>query len=189
MNSIFLTLLIASIFFITINSPECLILSMGNSAHNATSLCIKIVGICGIWLGIIKILERTGLNDKLSNLLSPVISFLFGDISKESKSYISLNMASNILGLSNIATPTGIKAIESLNVNGTITDKMIMLLVINATSLQLIPTTIISLRQELSSISPVSILLPTILTTLVSTLIGIILCKMFQKRYTTSLPI
>lgn len=182
MNVIFVGISILSTIFIIFSSPENFIVSIGNSAKSSVEFCIKMVGIYAVWLGILKIVERTGLNEKLSKLLSPIIKFLFGDINEESKGYISVNMASNILGLSNVATPTGIKAIDSLNTNNLVNDKMVMLMVLNATSLQLIPTTIISLRQALGSISPSDILLPTIITTLISTIIGVVLCKLFKKK-------
>lgn len=187
MNVIFVVISILSIAFLIIFNPEGLVISIGNSAKNTTDFCIRMIGIYAVWLGLIKIVERTGLNEKLSKLLSPVIKFLFGDISSESKGFISINMASNILGLSNVATPTGIMSINSLNTDNTINDKMVMLMVLNATSLQLIPTTVISLRQSLGSSSPSDILLPTIITTLVSTIIGVILCKLFEKKKTSEL--
>ena len=135
---------------------------------------------------ILEIVEQSKLNIVLSNLLSPIIKWLFGDVDKQTKNYISLNLSSNMLGLGNACTPMGIKAMQQLDKNHhsiTASHQMIMLLILNATSIQLLPTTVISLRASFNSLEPTNIILPSIIATAVSTLVGVLGVKFMQKLF------
>lgn len=181
MNIIFAVLIIASGAFLVVKSPESLLSSMTTAAESAISLTLKMVGIYAIWLGISAMLERSGLSEKLSNLLKPVCKKLFGKMSEEGYKYTTMNLSANILGLGNAATPMGIKSVGQMKDN---TYQLAMLMVINATSIQILPTTVLSLLTEYSATNPASIILPSLIGTAVSTIIGVLLVVMFFRKRT-----
>src|SRR5574344_681670 len=184
MNIIWCIVLIVSIVMLTISNPQSIIDIMISSSEKSVKLCISMLAIYAVWLGLLKILEDTGFNKKLSKWLTPVISFLFGkNIDEETKSQIAINLSSNVLGLGNASTPSAIKAMKGLdNGSGKINNSMIMLMVINCLSFQLLPTTIMGLRASAGSTNASSIILPTILTSLITGFIIIFILKMIFKH-------
>ena len=184
MRKIWFVLTLVSLILIVFCSPNLSVKALTTAGERGVTLLIKLVGIYAVWLGFLEIVERSGLSERISSLLSPVVEKLFGKTDSETKQLISLNMSANMLGLGNASTPLGIKAMQNLdkqNATHSATLPMIMLVVINATSLQLIPTTIISLRQTYLSLSPTDIIFPTIIATTVSTILGIILVRICNK--------
>lgn len=185
MRKIWFFMVLASLVTLLFVNPEDSINAMMNAGADAVNLTIKLLGIYAVWLGIIALVDACGLSEKIANLLDPVIDWLFGKTDNNTKKYIALNMSANILGMGNACTPTGLKAMQGLdkqnNYSLTASTAMIMLIVINATSIQLIPTTIIGLRQQYGSTSSSDIILPTIISTLVSTALGVILVKICAK--------
>lgn len=158
-------------------------------AESAVELTIGLMGVICLWCGVMKIAEKSGLIDIMGKLLTPFIRVLFPGIPSKhpAMSAIILNMASNMLGLSNAATPFGIKAMEELQkLNGSkerATDSMVMFLVINSACLQLIPATVISIRSAAGSRNPSEIVITTIISTLAAAAVGIVSCKMLQRYY------
>ena len=185
MNKIWLGILIMSLTLLTFTHPEQVLISMMNSSSKAVSLSIKLLGVYAVWLGIIEIVKETKLSQKLSTFLSPIIDAIFGKIDDKAKEYISMNLSFNMLGVGNAATPTALKATKILDDNsGNATFPAIMLLVLNATSLQILPTTILGIKTASMSINPSSIILPTLLASTISTLLGIFLVKIcFDYSY------
>ena len=189
MRKIWFFMVLASLITLLFFDPEDSINAMMNAGAHAVSLTIRLLGIYAVWLGIIALVDACGVSNKLASLLDPIIDYLFGKTDKDTKKYIALNMSANILGMGNACTPTGLKAMQGLdkqNNSLTASTAMIMLVVINATSIQLIPTTIIGLRQQYGSLTSSDIILPTIISTLVSTLLGVILvkfCDKFMKKW------
>ncbi len=186
MRKIWFLMIVCSIAFLLFKSPNSVVESMITSSTNAIELLIKLLGIYAIWLGILEIVEQSKLNVILSNLLSPIIKWLFGNVDKQTKNYISLNLSSNMLGLGNACTPMGIKAMQQLDKHHnstTASHQMIMLLILNATSIQLLPTTVISLRASFNSLEPTNIILPSLIATFVSTLVGVLGVKFLQKLF------
>ena len=185
MRKIWFFMVLASLITLLFVNPEDSINAMMNAGADAVNLTIKLLGIYAVWLGIIALVDACGLSEKIAALLDPVIDWLFGKTDNNTKKYIALNMSANILGMGNACTPTGLKAMQGLdkqnNYSLTASTAMIMLIVINATSIQLIPTTIIGLRQQYGSTSSSDIILPTIISTLVSTVLGVILVKICAK--------
>ena len=185
MRKIWFFMVLASLVTLLFVNPEDSINAMMNAGADAVNLTIKLLGIYAVWLGIIALVDACGLSEKIAALLDPVIDWLFGKTDNNTKKYIALNMSANILGMGNACTPTGLKAMQGLdkqnNYSLTASTAMIMLIVINATSIQLIPTTIIGLRQQYGSMSSSDIILPTIISTLVSTVLGVILVKICAK--------
>ncbi len=163
-------------------SPEAVLSSMLTGGEGALNLTLKLVIVYAVWLGVFKVLEKTGLSEKFALLLKPVNKLLFGPLPDKANDYISLNLSANILGISGATTPMGISAIKELDKHKNTDYAVAMFFVINATSVQLIPSSVLALRTSMGAISPSDIILPTILATLVSSIIGIIMVKVFIKR-------
>lgn len=137
--------------------------SIFNSTNEAISLSISLLGTICLWNGIMQIANNTSIVDKLTKFLNPIIKFLFPKLKNNFKiqKEISMNMVANILGLGNAATPLGLKAMKSMqNENkskDTLSDSMMMFIVLNTASIQIIPTTVIAIRNSLNSKNPTSI--------------------------------
>lgn len=158
-----------------------------DSSKNAFEISLGLTGVLALWLGIMRIGEQAGVVNVLARLLSPVFSKLFPDIPKNHPvmGSIFMNIASNMLGLDNAATPTGLKAMaqmQELNAQkDTATNPMIMFLVLNTSGLTVIPTTILAFRASYGAASPTDIFIPILLATTVATLAGIIITSLWQR--------
>lgn len=169
------------------------------SAKDAVTLCITMTGMMALWVGVMEIARGAGLIRKWSEKLKPFIHFLFPGIPKGHKAqeYIAANMIANILGLGSAATPAGLKAMEALQERnlelcgqkGTsrkrgpdiATDEMCTFLIVNISSLQLIPVNIIAYRSQYGSVNPAAVVGPGFIATICSTAAAIIFCKL-KKR-------
>ena len=158
------------------------------SAKEAVTLCITMLGVMTLWTGVLEVGKRAGLIDQLSRRMRPVLRFLFPRLSPESEAakQISVNMIANILGLGWAATPAGLKAMEELKKveeqrgerpKGVASNEMCTFLIINISSLQLIPINMIAYRSQYGSANPAVIIAPALVATLFSTIIAIIYCK------------
>lgn len=179
MNAIFTVFFIISAIALVFINPDKVLSSMLSGGEKALGLSIKLTAVYAVWLGIFNIFEKTGFTAKFAKILKPFNKAVFGDLTEKENEYISLNISANALGMTGATTPMGIKAIEELEKRTGTRSKILTFFVINATSIQIIPTTVIALRTSLSSLSPSDVILPTIISTLVSTVSGILLCKMF----------
>ena len=158
--------------------------SILDGGSKAVTLSIKLWGIYAVWLGILKIVEDTGLDKKLSRLFSPLIKFLVGDTDQYTNNQIAVNITSNLLGMGNASTPSGMNAIAGLDKGGKYaTSAMIMIIVLNSSSLQLIPTTIVGLRTLAGSSNASDIIIPTLFATTITTVVGVLLVKIFSKIF------
>ena len=161
--------------------------SMIQGALDAVTIMLKMAGGFAVWCGLMEILKRIGAVEGLTRLLRPVLSFLFPDINRqETLRSITMNLSANMLGLGNAATPMGVKAMsllaqESGNIE-TASRAMCMFLVLNASSVQLFPGTVMTLRMVMGSVSPGAIILPTLIATAASAAAGIGCCLLFQGR-------
>lgn len=162
-----------------------------NSAREAVNLVISIAGITAFWTGIMKIAEQAGLVEKLARKIKPLLRFLFPELEKEEKAnyYISLNFLSNFLGLSHASTSSGLLAFQELDrINGhstTASRAMCTFLIINVSSLQLLPINIIAYRAQYGSPAPAQIAGPAIFATAMSTLAAVVFCKIMNRRFPT----
>ena len=168
-------------------NPGATVDSMLNASANAVELCISLWGIYAVWLGLLEILDASGLSEKLAKLLRPLIKKLFKEADGKVHKDIAINLSANMLGLGNAATPYGISAMKKMDDgSGVATKSMIMLMVLNATSIQLLPTTTIGLRAAAGSQSPADIILPTLIATVITCLTGVgltLLCgKIFKRK-------
>lgn len=156
-----------------------------DSSTEAVNLCVFMLGVIGVWNGMMEVAVESGLMEKISYYMSPFIHWLFPDIPKKHKAneYIAANMAANMLGLGWAATPAGLKAMKELqkiNYNekkDCASDMMCAFLVINISSLQLIPINMIAYRSQYGSVNPAAVVFPAICATAISTFAGIIFIK------------
>lgn len=158
-----------------------------DSSKNAFEISLGLTGILALWLGIMKIGEQSGMIGALSRWLSPVFCRLFPDIPKghPAMGSIFMNLSANMLGLDNAATPMGLKAMKELQElnphKDTATNPMIMFLVINTSGLILIPVSIMVYRAQMGAAQPTDIFIPTLLTTTVSTFVGVTVVSISQR--------
>lgn len=151
------------------------------SAGGAVELCIGLLGIVCLWSGLMKVMERSGLINVIARLARPVIKLLFHEIKDNDKAVgaIVMNLAANFMGLGNAATPLGIKAMSELQkVNRrkeTASNAMCMFLVLNTSAIQLIPTTVIALRNDAGSTAPSEITVCVWIASMAAALTGIIM--------------
>ena len=158
------------------------------SLSDAVELSITFLGTICLWNGIMEIAKKTTLIKKLTNFLKPFINFLFPDLKKNenAKQEISMNMIANILGLGNAATPLGLKAMKTMQKENTkkdtLSNSMMMFIVLNTASLQLIPTNVIAIRSSLGSQNPTGIILQVWVATIVAAIVGIFFTKIIIKK-------
>jgi spore maturation protein A len=166
-----------------------------DSATEAVKLCITMVGVMSMWMGFMEIAKSSGLIGKAEKGLEPVVRILFPNLPKEhsARPHIIANIIANILGLGWAATPAGLRAMEELAKEPVLqrgkrlpsyvaTDEMCTFLVINISSLQLIPVNIIAYRSQYGAENPAEIVAPAILATMASTVCGIIFCKIMCRK-------
>lgn len=183
-GSIIILSTVCAVFTGNISSLSNAVLS---GANDAVSLVISILGMMAFWTGIMKIAEKSKITEYLSNLLSPIIKFIFPDCQAKSPATkaICMNITANLLGLGNAATPFGIEAMKKLQENNkfksTATNSMAMLIVINTASLQLIPTLLCTLRQKHGCENPMEIIPHLWVISAVSLAAGVISAKILEK--------
>ena len=166
------------------------------ASKEAVTLCITMLGVMTLWTGVLEIGHRSGLVDQLARRMGPVLTFLFPrlDPDGESRKQISVNMIANILGLGWAATPAGLKAMEELKKveeergmggaarqEGTASNEMCTFLIINISSLQLIPMNMIAYRSQYGSVNPTAIVGPALAATFISTVVAVIFCRIMDR--------
>ena len=158
------------------------------SLKSSIELTLGLLGSMMLWCGVLKVAEKAGMVKKIGIIISPIIDFLFYDIPRkgEAAGAIVMNITSNMLGLGNAATPMGLKAInelQKLNRNKNIaTNAMCRFLVINSAPICIIPSTVISIRAALGSDNPGNIILPSILSSIVAIIVGVVCCRIFERK-------
>lgn len=183
MNVAFLIISAISVVLMIARAPEAAFPTMIDGVTHAIELSIKLCAIYAVWLSVLKMVEATSLDKKLSKLLRPIVRKIFKNESDEAYDYISINLAANMFGMGGVATPAGIKAMSAMSDGSDrASDNMIMLLVINATSIQLIPATVIAMRAGANSQSSSDIILPTLISSGIATLVGAIMCKVLSLK-------
>ncbi|MFR3752358.1 MAG: nucleoside recognition protein [Enterocloster sp.] len=166
------------------------------ASKEAVTLCITMLGVMTLWTGVLEIGHRSGLVDQLARKMGPVLTFLFPrlDPDGEARKQISVNMIANILGLGWAATPAGLKAMEELKKveeerrmggaarqEGTASNEMCTFLIINISSLQLIPMNMIAYRSQYGSVNPTAIVGPALAATFISTVVAVIFCRIMDR--------
>lgn len=188
LNKIWPIFIIVSIIYaIFSGNLEQLNNSIFESAESTIQITLTLLGTMCLWSGLMKIASNLSLIDKFCKMLNPIINFLFPDLKKmKNKKEISMNMTANILGLGNAATPLGLKAMSSMqkenNKKDTLSDSMLMFILINTASIQIIPTTVLAIRKSLGSENSTGILVPVWGATILAAVAGIIVAKLLIKK-------
>lgn len=173
---------------------EVLGLGMIDTAEGAVMLAIGLIGVMGLFLGLMKVAEAGGLLRIIARLLRPVMIRLFPDVPAEHPAMgaIIMNLSANVMGLGNAATPFGIRAMQELDTlnphKGTATNAMALFMAINTSAVTLLPTGVIALRAAAGSSDPAGIVPTTLVATICSTTVAIISCKLLQNRFATPPP-
>lgn len=174
--------MLSSILVLLITNPSAVLSEMLGASADALELCIELCAVYAVWLGIMELVDASGLSEKLAKFLRPLIKKIFKVDDAETQKIIALNVSANMLGLGNASTPMGIKAMQKLDDgSGKANFAMIMLVVLNATSIQLLPTTVIGLRASAGSENPSDIIIPTLIATFCTTVLGIFLVHFIDK--------
>ena len=187
LNKIWPIFIIVSIIYaIFSGNLEQLNNSIFESTESTIQITLTLLGTMCLWSGLMKIASNLSLIDKFCKMLNPIINFLFPDLKKNEKikKEISMNMTANILGLGNAAL--GLKAMSSMqkenNKKDTLSDSMLMFILINTASIQIIPTTVLAIRKSLGSENSTGILVPVWGATILAAVAGIIVAKLLIKR-------
>ena len=191
LNILWVIMIAGGIFFAAFHGTMVKITeSFISSSTEAVNLCIFMLGVIGVWNGMMEIAVKSGLMKKIAKTMYPFIHWLFPDIPPRHKAneYIAANMAANILGLGWAATPAGLKAMRELQKleegGGRASDMMCAFLVLNISSLQLVPINMIAYRSQYGSVNPAAVVLPAICATMISTIAGIVFIKIMEiTRY------
>lgn len=190
LNKIWPIFIICSIIYaLLFGNIEDLSNSIFDSADSAVNLTLTFFGTICLWNGIMEIAKKTSLINILNKLLKPFINFLFPDLknNKQAQNEISMNMVANLLGLGNAATPLGLKAMQTLQQTNkqkdTLTNSMVMFIVINTASMQIIPTNVIAIRSSLGSNSPSGIIIQVWFATIIAATFGIAATKLLMKKF------
>ena len=177
-----------AIWSAVVRGPQSIATMAISSAKEAVQLCLALAGSVGLWSGIAQIAQQSGLTSALASAIRPLVGPLFPELGPKSKSLplIAASMAANLLGLGMAATPLGLAAMQQLasesRTQAEPTDAMCTFIIITASSLTLVPTTIISLRAEMGSTDPAAVIGATVVATACSTAAAVILDFAFRKR-------
>lgn len=187
LNYIWLSLIVISIVVGAINGKMAAVGTAAiEYAKTGVDIALGLVGVMALWLGIMRIAEKAGLIQLISKVIHPVLHFLFPSIPKESPALgtIVMNLSANMLGLNNAATPLGLKAMEELQKINALKERasnaMCMFLALNTSSVQLIPATVIAVLVASGATSPTDIVISALLATICSTLVAVIVVKIFE---------
>ena len=181
MNAVFSLVFIASAALCLVLSPDAFLPALLKGGEKAVTLSVSLLAVYCVWLGFFKVLEASGLAQKLTKRLFPLSKRIFRSDDKDALFAATSNLTANLLGLPGAPTPLGIRATQKFceAKNDYAAD---MLFVLNATSLQLLPVTVIALRSSLGSAAPHDIILPTLIATLLSTLLGALLVRLTAHK-------
>ncbi len=188
MNYIWCAMIIFSLIVAAVNgSLDATVNAAFEGAKASVETVLSFAGVMCFWTGMLKVAEKSGMAEKIEKLLNPLIKRLFPSAPPDAKKYISMNMTANILGMGNAATPMGIKAMTELDKSNKnplrASDDMCMLIVLNTTSFQLIPTTIIALRTAAGSAEPMSIIMPIWITSICSIIAAVTAVKVMTRFF------
>lgn len=185
MNAIFSLLFILSTLFLLVKNPELFLPTALEAAGDAATLCLALLSSYALWMGLMQVWEACGITKKISKLLRPICRKLFKTNDEAALKALSANLSCNLLGIGGAATPYGIEAVRLLDKSPQAEYASCMFFVLNATSLQLLPTSVVGLRAALGSGAPADIILPTILCTAASTLFACFFTWLFLRPKTS----
>ena len=179
MNAIFTVLFFICTLLLLCTSPDLFLGALLDGAGKGAGICVSLIATYSVWLGLMRVWEDSGLAQAIARFTKPLARKLFKTEDEEALQAISMNLSVNLLGISGAATPYGIRAVQLLDKTENAEYSSAMLFVLNATSIQLIPTSIIGVRVAMQSVAPNNVIIPTLLATLLSTFLGVILTRLF----------
>ena len=188
MNVIFILLILISLIFAVYSGRlDETVNAMFSASMRAVEVSISLIGVMALWLGFVKIAQKSGLIEQKTKIISPLLRFIFNELPKDSPAFsnIALNISANALGLSNAATPFGIKAMKDLKKESNSKDKasnsMCIFLAMNTSGFQLVPSSVLAILVASGAKNPVEIILPVFLVTMSTFIFAVFLAKMFAK--------
>lgn len=173
MNIVWTLAVVASVAALAVKNPDAVATLFIDGAGKGIKCAFELVAVYCLWLGVMEVAERCRLVQALARFFGGVNRFLYGTLDEQASGYISLNFASNLLGVGNAATPSAISALKITENGTTLSRTGAMLFVVNASGVQLVPTTVIGLRASFCSASPSDILLPTLICTAITFVVGV----------------
>lgn len=188
MNVIFILLILISLIFAVYSGRlDETVNAIFSASMRAVEVSISLIGVMALWLGFVKIAQKSGLIELFAKIISPLLRFIFNELPKDSPAFsnIALNISANALGLSNAATPFGIKAMKDLKKESNSKDKasnsMCIFLAMNTSGFQLVPSSVLAILVASGAKNPVEIILPVFLVTMSTFIFAVFLAKMFAK--------
>ena len=177
-------MVVTSLLWLTVTAPNSILAVMISAGASGVELALTLAGIYIVWMGVIQVAIDAGLIDALARACRPMLRFLFGKQPDEVNALLAANISANMIGAGNAATPAAIAAIEKMSTPEMTkaTTPMIMLFVLSATSMQILPTTVLGILQEAGAANAANIILPTLVTSTLITVMGIILVKVFGAQ-------
>lgn len=188
MSVVWTSIIIVCLGILLVTNPTIAFSSVLAGAEKTIALSLKLWGIYAVWLGILNIIQETGLDKKIARVLSPMIDKLIGKTDAATKNQIAINITGNIFGMGNASTPSGIEGMAGLDKGtGKITAAMATFFILNTTSVQIIPSTLIGLRALAGSSSPNDIIIPCLVSSIAGLIAGLIMIKLcakiFRRKY------
>lgn len=188
MNVIFILLILISLIFAVYSGRlDETVNAMFSASMRAVEVSISLIGVMALWLGFVKIAQKSGLIELFAKIISPLLRFIFNELPKDSPAFsnIALNISANALGLSNAATPFGVKAMKDLKKESNSKDKasnsMCIFLAMNTSGFQLVPSSVLAILVASGAKNPVEIILPVFLVTMSTFIFAVFLAKIFAK--------
>ena len=180
MNAIFTLIIMLSAVIITFTAPDKLLSGLLSGAEKSLTTAVTLFCIYAVWMGLSHLAEKSNLSNRLAKTALPLAKKVFKTNNLKAAEHIAMNLSCNLIGIGGAATPYAVKAIGELEKEGNSYAQK-LLFVINATSIQLIPTTVITLRAAAGSVAPSNIFLPSLICTFVSTATAVTLYILFSK--------
>ena len=181
MNIIFGVLFVLCTFLLLCVDPENFLPAVLDGAGKSATLCLSLVATYSVWMGLMKVWEDSGVARGISKILKPIVKKLFKTDDDGAISAVSMNFAVNMLGISGAGTPYGVQAVQLLDKTKNAEYSSAIFFVMNATSLQILPSSLVAVRVAMQSANPTDIILPTFFATLFSTLLGVGLTALFIR--------
>ncbi len=191
MNILFTLVFLLSAFFLLCHNPDGFLTAMLDGGSKAAATCVALVATYAVWLGLIRVWEDSGVARGVAKLVKPLAKKLLKTEDEEALKAASMNLSVNLLGISGAGTPYGVTTAKLLDKTPNAEYSSAMFFVLNATSLQLLPASMVAVRTAMGSANPTDIILPTLFTTVFSTLLGVALVRIFlypRARKTVSMP-
>lgn len=179
MNIIFVLVFLICTFLLLCTSPENFLVAMLDGASKSATLCVSLLATYAVWMGLMRVWEDSGVARGVSKLLRPIAKKILKTEDSAAIESACMSFSVNMLGISGAATPYGVKTAQLLDKTPNAEYSSAMFFVLNATSLQILPSSLVAVRVAMGSASPTDIIIPTLLVSLFSTVLGVFLVKLF----------